>query len=293
VGLLATTSIISGCSKDAPSGQVAAVVNGKEVTLQEINAELQAANLPPTADKKTVQRELLQRIIERKLLVGAAEEKGIDKTPEYQSQKRRADELLLVQLYAKQQLALVPVPTSTDVATFMGQHGNVFAAREQISLDQLRFPTPADITKLKALEKDHSLDAVSQTLTGMGIKFERSQVGLDSGTVPTDIMKKIDSLPQGEPFVIPQPGFVTVNVILSRRPLAINEEKARPAAVNAWRQQKFGELLTKQIESLKSGAKISYQNGFGAPAKPTPAAIPGAAPAAPIVATPAPDPAKP
>jgi hypothetical protein len=190
-------------------------------------------------------------------------------------------------------LALVPVPTSTDVATFMGQHGNVFAAREQISLDQLRFPTPADIAKLKALEKDHSLDAVSQTLTGMGIKFERSQVGLDSGSVPTDIMKKIDGLPQGEPFVIPQPGFVTVNVILSRRPLAINEEKARPAAVNAWRQQKFGEIISKQIESLKSGAKISYQNGFSAPAKPAaPAAVPGAAPA-PAAAPAAPAPANP
>lgn len=266
-GLLATVAVITGCNKSAPSGQVAATVNGKEVTLQEINAELQAANLPPTADKKTVQRDLLQRIVERKLLVGAAEEKDIDKSPEYQTQKRRADELLLVQLYAKQQMSQVPVPTSTDVATFMAQHGNVFGGRQQLTLDQLRFPTPSDVTKLKALEKDHSLDAVSQTLNGMGIKFERSQVGLDSGTVPTEIMKRIDGLPQGEPFVIPQPGFMTVNVIIGRRAQAIDEAKARPAAVSAWRQEKFGELLTRQINSLKSGAKISYQNGFGPPAK--------------------------
>lgn len=284
-GLLATTVAISGCSKAAPSGQVAAVVNGKEITLQEINAELQAANIPPTADKQTVQRDLLQRIIERKLLVAAAEEKGIDKTPEYQTQKRRADELLLVQLYAKQQLALVPVPSATDISTFMAQHGNVFAGREQISLDQVRFPAPTDVSKLKVLEKDHTLDAVGQTLTGMGIKFERSQVGLDSGSVPTDIMTKINALPQGEPFVIPQPGFITVNVILSRKPLAIDEAKAKPAAVNAWRQEKFGQLLTKQIESLKSGAKISYQNGFAAPTKP---AAPGAAAAAATGTPPAP-----
>nr|WP_253718200.1 hypothetical protein [Sphingomonas sp. AP4-R1] len=287
-GLLATAATLSGCSKAAPSGQVAAVVNGKEVTLQEINAELQAANLPPTADKQTVQRELLQRIIERKLLVAAAEEKGIDKTPEYQTQKRRADELLLVQLYAKQQLALVPVPSSTDISTFMAQHGNVFAGREQISLDQIRFPAPADVSKLKVLEKDHTLDAVSQTLTGMGIKFERAQVGLDSGSVPTDIMKKIDGLPQGEPFVIPQPGFITVNVILSRKPISIDETKAKPAAVNAWRQEKFGQLLTKQIEALKSGAKITYQNGFAAPAKPSAPTPPSATPTAPAAAPGAP-----
>lgn len=282
-GLLATVATTTACSKDAPAGQVAATVNGKEVTLQEINAELQAANLPATADKKTVQRELLQRIIERKLLVEAAEEKQIDKTPEYQTQKRRADELLLVQLYAKQQLTQVPVPSGTDISTFMTQHGNVFGGRQQLSLDQLRFATPADVTKLKALEKDHSLEAVGQTLTGMGIKFERGQVGLDSGSVPTDIMKKIDGLPAGEPFVIPQPGFITVNVILARRPVAIDDAKARPAAVSAWRQEKFGELLTRQIESMKAGAKISYQNGFGPPPKATPAA-PGAAATPPAAA---------
>lgn len=259
---------LAGCSKDAPAGQVAAVVNGKEVTLQEINAEVQASNVPPNADKKAVQRDILQRIVERKLLVGAAEEKGIDKTPEYLTQKRRADELLLVQLYAKQQLAAVPVPSGNDVSGFMSKHPNAFDGREALTLDQIRFPTPADVSKLKVLEKDHSLDAVIQTLDGLGIKHERSQVGLDSGGVPTDIMKKIDGLPEGEPFVIPQPGFMTVNVILSRKPLAIDNAKARPAAVAAWRQERFGELLTKQIDALKSGAKITYQNGFGPPAAP-------------------------
>ncbi|PZU10694.1 MAG: peptidyl-prolyl cis-trans isomerase, EpsD family [Sphingomonas sp.] len=292
-GLLATTAAITGCSKDAPSGQVAAVVNGKEVTLQEINAELQASNIPASADKKTVQRELLQRIIERKLLVDAATEKGIDKTPEYQTQKRRADELLLVQLYAKQQLTAVPVPSTIDISNFMAQHANVFGQRQQLSLDQIRFPTQPDLQKLKTLEKDHTLDAVGQTLTGMGIKFERSQVGLDTGSVPTDIMKKIDSLPQGEPFVIPQPGFITVNVILSRRPLPVDEAKAKPAAVNAWRQEKFGELLTKQIEALKAGAKISYQNGFGAPAKGAPSNVPPMVSGAPTGTPGAAEPAKP
>lgn len=266
--LLAGTATLGGCGKGAPEGQVAAKVNGEEVTLQEINAELQAANLPPTVDKKAIQRDLLQRIIERKLLVGAAEEKGIEKTPEYQTQKRRTDELLLVQLYAKQQLAAVPVPTATDVSSFMTKHANAFGKREALSIDQIRFPTPADVTRLKVLEQDHSLDAVAARLTSMGIKFERGQVGLDSGTVPSDIMTKIDGLPAGEPFVIPQPGLMTVNVIVARKPLPVDPAKARPGAVSAWRQEKFGELLSKQIAALKAGAKITYQNGFGPPAVP-------------------------
>jgi len=275
IALMGATALLGACNRGAPGGQVAATVNGEEVTLQEINAELQAANLPPTADKKAAQRELLQRVIDRKLIVGAAKDKGIDKTPEYQTQKRRADELLLAQLYAKQQLSAVPVPTANDVQQFMTDHPNVFAQREALTLDQIRFATPADVKKLRVLEKDHSLEAVGQTLTGLGIKFERSQVGLDTGSVPPEIMAKINQLPAGEPFVVPQPAFMTVNVILSRKPLAVDTAKARPAAVAAWRHQKFGELITKQVEALKAGAKINYQNGFGPPAAPAkPAAVP-------------------
>lgn len=272
--VIGAAALLGGCNRGAPAGQVAATVNGEEVTLQEINAELQAANLPPTADKQAAQRDLLQRVIDRKLVVDAAKDKGIDKTPEYQTQRRRADELLLAQIYAKQQLSAVPVPTAAEVQKFMADHPNVFAQREALTLDQIRFATPADVSKLKVLEKDHSLDAVGQTLTGLGIKFERSQVGLDTGSVPSDVMAKINKLPAGEPFVVPQPAFMTVNVILGRKPVAVDEAKARPAAVNAWRQQKFGELITKQVEALRAGAKISYQNGFGPAAKPAAPAKP-------------------
>jgi EpsD family peptidyl-prolyl cis-trans isomerase len=266
--LMGAAALLGGCSKNAPAGQVAATVNGEEVTLQEVNAELQAANVPPSADKQAVQRDLLQRVIERKLIVDAAKEKGIDKTTEYQTQKRRADELLLAQLYAKQQLSAVPVPSQNDIAQFMASHPNAFSQHEALSLDQIRFATPADVTKLKVLEKDHTLEAVSQTLNSLGIKFERSQVGLDSAAVPTEIMSKINQLPAGEPFVIPQQGFVTVNVILDRKQVPVDPAKARPAAVSAWRQQKFADLLNKQVQALKAGAKINYQNGFGPPATP-------------------------
>lgn len=272
--VMGAAALLGGCHKGAPAGQVVATVNGEEVTQQEVNAELQAANVPSTADTKAAQRELLQRVIDRKLIVDAAKEKGIDKTPEYQTQRRRADELLLAQIYAKQQLSAVPVPTAAEVQKFMADHPNVFAQREALTLDQIRFPTPADPNKLKVLEKDHSLEAVAQTLTGLGIKFERSQVGLDSGAVPSDVMDKINHLPPTEPFVVPQPTFMTVNVVLSRKPLPVDEAKARPAAVNAWRQQKFGELLTKQVEALRSGAKVSYQNGFGPAATPPKPAVP-------------------
>jgi len=275
--MCAMAALLAGCQKGAPEGQVAATVNGEEVTLQELNTEIQASNVPPNIDKQVAQREVLQRIIDRKLLIAAARDKKIDKSPEFQSQKQRADELLLAQAYAKQQLNAVPVPTEADITKFMGEHPNAFSKREMLQLDQIRFPaTPNNIKNLNAIKDDHTLDAVAQHLTALGIKFDRVKAGLDTAQVPTDIMAQINRLSAGEPFLLPSNGLITANALIGRQTVPLDASQARQAAVNAWRQQQFAKLLGDQLKSLRSGAKITYQSGFAPAADAKKPGAPGA-----------------
>lgn len=278
--MCALAALMTGCHKGAPEGQVAATVNGEEVTLQELNTELQASNVPQGMDKQVAQRNALQHIIDRKLLLGEARDKKIDKSPEFQSQKLRADELLLAQTYAKQQLSAVPVPNDADVSKFMGEHPNAFGNREQLQLDQIRFRAPKDVKSLSVLQADHNLNAIAAHLTGMGIKFDRVQAGLDTAQVPTDLIKAINGLPPGEPFVLPTNGIITVNVVIGRKTVPTDPAQARQAAVGAWRQQKFTALITDKLKVLKDSAKITYQNGFAPPPADKKLAA-GAAPAIP------------
>lgn len=271
--MCAAAALLAGCHKGAPQGQVAANVNGEEVTLQELNTEIQASNIPQDVDKKVAQQQVLQRIIDRKLLLSAARDKKIDKSPEFLAQKQRADELLLVQAYAKQQQTAVPVPTAGDISKFMADHPDAFANREALQLDQIRFrPNPGDVKKLSLIRGDHSLDAVAAHLTGLGIKFDRVKAGLDTAQVPADMMKDINNLPAGEPFVVPTNGIITVNVVIGRQPIPTDPSQARQGAVNAWRQQQFTKLLSDQIKTMRDGAKITYQEGFAPPADKKPAA---------------------
>lgn len=272
LALLCTVPLMLGACNRKPTGQVAATVNGKEITVQEINTELQSAQIPQGADKQTVQRALLQRVIDRKLLIGAAEDKGLDKNPEYMAEKRRMDELLLAQSFAKQQLTAVPVPTAAEVDKYIADHPNVYSHREQLSLDQVRFPAPKNPDVLKPLAADHTLDAVAARLKSLGIAYQRGPSGLDTGTVPPNILDQINKLPPSEPFVIPQPGLVTVNTIVSRKAIEGDPAVIRQAATRNWRQQKFADVIQSKLTSLKSGAKIRYQPGFGpAPAGGAPA----------------------
>jgi EpsD family peptidyl-prolyl cis-trans isomerase len=273
--MCAVAALLAGCNKRVPEGQVAATVNGEEVTLQELNTEIQASNVPPGMDKQAAQREALQHIIDRKLLLGAARDKKIDKSPEYQSQKQRTDELLLAQAYAKQQLNAVPVPVEGDITKFMSEHPNAFSKRETLQLDQIRFrPNAGDVKKLDAIQSDHNMDAVAQHLTSLGIKFDRVKAGLDTAQVPTELINQINQLPPGEPFVLPTGGIITINALIGRQPIAGDPAQARQAAVGAWRQQQFTKLLSDQLKSLRDGAKITYQSGFAPPAD---AKKPGAA----------------
>ena len=278
--MCAAAALLAGCHKGAPEGQVAAVVNGEEVTLQELNTEIQASNIPQNMDKKVAQQQALQHILDRKLLIGAARDKKIDKTPEFQAQQKRADELLLAQTYAKQQLAAVPVPTDADIQNFMSAHPNAFSNREALQLDQIRFrPNPSDVKKLAVIQQDHNLDAVAAHLTGLGIKFDRVKAGLDTAQVPTDLIKAINALPPGEPFVLPTNGIITVNTVIGHQTIPTDPAQSRQGAVGAWRQQQFTKLIGDQLKALKDSAKITYQNGFAPPPekKPGAAGAPAAA----------------
>lgn len=276
----ALAALVAGCHRGAPQGQVAATVNGEEITLQELNTELQASNVPANMDKQVAQREALQHIIDRKLLLKAARDKKLDKSPEYRSQKQRADELLLAETYARQQLNAVQVPTPADISKFMAEHPTAFADRKLLQLEQIRFrPNGDDLKKLAVIQSDHSLDAVGQHLTGLGIKFDRTKANLDTAQLPPAMAKAIYALRAGEPFVLPAGGLVTVNVLVGQQAVPADPAQSQQVATNAWRQQQFTKLVTDQLKSMRDSAKITYQGGFApmADAKATKPGLPAAA----------------
>jgi peptidyl-prolyl cis-trans isomerase C len=255
---------LTACSKKA-TGQVVAVVNGEEVSLQELNAELNGQEVPPNVDKKLVMRQLLQRVVDRKLVVQLAKEQGLDKTPEYQQQVRRAGEELLVQGLVKKIQGGVKVPEGTAIDSFVASNPYMFSGRTRFTLDQIAFNVPADASQLKALESAHSIAAVAQVLDKLGVKYARGQGALDSATTPPEMLQKILALPAGEPFVVPSNGKMVASVITSKVPIGMAQEQIRPLATEALRNRQLQETSQKQLKTARASAKIEYQPGYEPP----------------------------
>lgn len=261
LGALGLAISLSGCSKEA-TGQVVAVVNGEEITLQELNAELAELKVPENADKKAIRARVLQQLVDRRLLAMTAKESGLDRDSEYILQQRRANERLLVSMYAKKALDTIRVPDQAAIDKYIREHPTMFGGRTRYTLDQIQFEMPNDTAVLKAMEADKTLDAVAARLTAANIKFARGSGAMDSAGVPPEILKQITALPPGEPFVVPDQGRVVVSVITGQEPLAVNQSDARALAVQAMRAESLKKVGDDRLKEARAKAKVEYQPGY-------------------------------
>ena len=265
-GSLATLVLLSGCKKEA-TGQVAAVIDGEEITLQEVNAELRDARIPEGADKKAISQMALQRIIERRLLAKAAKDDGLDKEQEYLIRSRQVNDALLVQMLGERASRGVQVPGDGAIKTFIDQNAGSFGDRTIFSTDMIQFKMPADPKVLQAFEPDHTMEAVVERLGQLGIKYTRRSGELDSLQFPKAALDQIRATPPGEPLVLPGNGMVTVAVITGTKNSPIAGDDAKALAVQGLRNQQVGSIIQQRLKVERTKAKIQYQPGF-APAKP-------------------------
>lgn len=252
---------LHACSSE-PTGQVVAVVNGEEITQQELNAEISELPAPPVGDKEAIRRQILQQIIDRRLMAQVAKEDGLDRDPMYVIRERRLKEELLVQMYGVKTADTVRVPDASSVKKYLADNPGKFSQRTAYLVDQISFDFPSDAKILKALEADKSLADVEETLKSFKIDYSKGANSMDSGNIPTPVLNQILALPAGEPFIIPMQGKVVVSVITGRQPVPTTEQQASPMAAQSMRAESIGKVLRTRLEEAKAKANISYQDGL-------------------------------
>ena len=154
----------ASCNKKA-EGQTVAVVGGDEITVSELNSELAGANLPAGADKKQATARILQNIVDRRLLAQEARKEGIDRSPEFISRERKANEELLISMLASRQMDSNKLPTQAQINAFEAQHPQAFSQREIWQLSQLQYDTPTDPAVLAKIGQTKTIDDLAAVLT--------------------------------------------------------------------------------------------------------------------------------
>ncbi len=287
MALVALVGVASCGNGGQPKGQVVAKVGKDEVTVLDLQGEMGGFKAPNAQIRKAAEQQALNAIIQRKLLVEAAEDRKIDKSPEFSRQKERTNEALLVAAWQDQLVRAVPTPSLDEARKFINEHPDVYGARKRFMIDGLRFNAPNDPTLAAALQPLNTLDEVRALLAQRKIVFTSGSGELDAFSVDPRLVDQLIKLKPAEVFVLPQNNVVLVGTIAAARVDPVPDNLAVQHATNYLKQTRTQESVQRQFGAvIQSGMKdVQYSKAFE-PAKPP-------AKGAPKAANPAAPPAKP
>lgn len=278
---------LAGCNRDQPAagakpGQALASVNGEEITVLQLNEEMQRAGVP-AAQQQVASKQLLQALIDRELLETEAAKEKIDRDPKVMQAIERARSLIIAQAYMQKAVGDTGRPTQSEIEEYYNQHPQFFASRRQFAMNQLVLPASAVTPELRAAaDKASSLDEVAALLDTRKVAYGRAQVTRSTADLKPELASKLLAMPRGQLFLVQEGQRAMLIAIDAVRDAPVSLDIAAPQISQYLANRKNKELAQAEIQRLRATARIDYLNKDLAPSAATPAAIAGAsaAPAA-------------
>ena len=261
--LVLVAAALSACSdqaKEKKPGQALASVNGEEVTVLQLNEEMQRANVS-AAQQDAASKQLLQVLIDRQLLQEAAAKENLDRDPKVMQAIERARALIIAQAYLQKRIGNPTRPTPAEVEAYFNEHPAFFANRKQFSLNELVIAA-GDLTAevRAAADGAKSLEEVAVWLDAHKIKYARGQAVRSTADVPQQMSSKLLGMPKGQLFVVkegPRAMFIAVAEV---KDAPVTLQAASGQIEQFLMKKKNQELASAELQRLRGSAKIEYLN---------------------------------
>jgi EpsD family peptidyl-prolyl cis-trans isomerase len=261
--LILVAATLSACgdkAKEKKPGQALASVNGEEVTVLQLNEELQRAGVT-AAQQDTASKQLLQVLIDRQLLQEAAAKENLDRDPKVMQAIDRAKSLIVAQAYLQKRIGNTGKPTTAEVEDYFNKHPEFFSNRKQFGMSEIVIGAN-DLTPevRSAADSAKSLEEVAVWLDAHKIKYGRTQITRSTADVPPQLSSKLLGMPKGQLFVVkegPRAMFIAVNEVKDAPvTLAVASPQIEQFLVN----KKNKEMASAELQRLRADAKIEYLN---------------------------------
>lgn len=283
--VLAAAAGLPACGNRAGEGkpgQALASVNGEEITVLQLNEELQRAGVGP-AQQAAASKQLLQALIDRQLLQGAAEREKLDRDPPVMQAIERARALIVAQAYLQKRVGNQARPAPAEVEAYFNSNPQLFAHRKQFTMNELVIAT-ADLTpQLKAAaDSARSLEEVAAWMDAHKVRFGRSQIARSTTDLTPEMSARLLAMSKGQLFFVKDGERSMLIGIADVREAPVTLQTAAPQIEQFLVNRRNQEQAAAELARLRAGAKIEYLNkSMALDARPRPAAAAPAAPAAP------------
>ncbi|MBL8383993.1 MAG: EpsD family peptidyl-prolyl cis-trans isomerase [Burkholderiales bacterium] len=285
---LAAALVLAACGKPgtdaakAPS-QVAARVDGVEITVHQINHALARAGRAAADDAKAAGRQALEQLVDQQLLVRKAIDAKLDRNPEVLAALDAARRQVLAQAYMERAVASgTAKPAPDEVRRFYDARPELFAQRSIYRLQEIVASVPEQLTQplLELVGKTRNLNDIVAFLRRNDVRFNANSAVRPAEQLPLEVLPTLGRMKEGEIGALGGNGRVTIVQLVARLAAPQSPEEATPAIEQFLVSQKRGEVARAELMQLRAAAKLEYVGEFAAPAAPAATRTPPVAPAA-------------
>lgn len=286
--IVAAATALTACGdKEKKQGQSLARVNGDDITILQLNEEMQRAGVQ-AGQQEAASKQLLESLIDRQLLISEASKEKLDRDPKVVQAFERAKALIIAQAYMQKKIGTQAKPTPAEVADYFQKNPQFFSRRKQFDMRELVIATASLDDVLKAqIDNAKSLDDVATWMDAHQVKYARTQLSRTSADLPPEMSSKLESMPKGQLFIVKEGPRSLLISLADIKDAPVTLDIAAPQIEQFLFNKKNKDVADAEIKRLRASGKIEYVNKVELkPVADAKAAAPAAAPAA--AAAPAP-----
>lgn len=269
--VLMSAAGLSACgNKDKKSGQALVRVNGEEITMLQINDELNRAGVK-AEQQEIATKQLLESLIDRQLILAEAARNKIDRTPEVVQAIERAKAQIVSQAYMKSIVGKITKPSISEINEYFQQHPEYFNQRKQYDIQQLIFPTKDFSNELKAvIDAANSLESVVTWMENRNIKYAHGKMSRNTSDLPEPIVAKLKEMKKGQLFMVNEADRSMLNYIADIKSSPVSAKEAEPQIEQYLINKRTKDAVDAEVRHLRTTAKIEYLNASAPAATTTP-----------------------
>jgi EpsD family peptidyl-prolyl cis-trans isomerase len=271
--------MVSGCHKasDSKSSQVAARVNGDEITIHQINFDLSQLGNVDAAHADQARAQVLKALVDQQLLVGQAVEERLDRDPAVLQALDADRRRVLASAYVNRLTQGVEQPSDAMIKEFYEKNPALFSQRRIYKFTELQVPTtPQNAAAIQAkLVENKNLDQFAAWLKAQNIPYQVAQSVKAAEQLPLDLLPRLAPLREGQALTVRGNGRFTVLLLVASQSQPVAETDAKASIQRYLIANAKRELAENKLNKLRADARIEYMGHFAELAARAPAPATG------------------
>jgi len=264
--ILLAVALTTGCEKKDIATQVAAKVNGDEITVHQVNNVLaQRQDIKPENEAQA-KRAILDSLINQQLARQKAIEYKLDRSPKVVQAIEAAKTEILARAHLDGITATLHTPEGWEIQDYYAKHPELFAQRRIFTLEELLFVGNDDVNAelRKQLDKASSMKEITDWLQSRGIKFVARRGTRAAEQIPLDILPRVQAMKKGEiqPYKDTRGGRYQVIRVVDFLEAPVDEATAAPRIQTFLFNQISAEAIAREMNEIRKQAKIEYMGEF-------------------------------